>query len=118
MQKRLFEMDKKRDPKYADYYFSSFLFPFTRKKNVENSHAIYCMRWLSLVARVTFKQPLNDVVANIINAIFETTYGHDDVAGYTKDIKVAYEKIKEAKIPFASTVDIKTGKVMLVDSKE
>lgn len=118
LQKRLFEMDKKDDCNYADYYFSSFISPLTRKKNVENAHPIYCMRWLSLVARVVFNQPLNDVVADFVNAIFETIFSQDDVASYTKDIKISYDKIKEAKIPFASTVDLKTEKILLVDSEE
>lgn len=115
---RLYIIKKQKDPNHADYYLSLFSSPSTRKKNVTNAHAIYCMRYLSLSTRTAFNKPMIDLVTNFVNAIFDTEYAYNDIVGYTKDIKRISEKLNNVNIPFASTVDLKTGKIRLVDSKE
>ena len=105
LKERLFVISKKHDPKYADHYLSLLNSPFTRKKKIDNAHEIYCMRSLVLATRVIFGKPLNDIIANFINQIFnknpDVRYSYDDIISYTKDVKNIDKKLQDASIPFA-----------------
>lgn len=99
----LHAISKRNDPNYADYYFSSFIHPSTRKKNINNSHVIYCMRFLSLEARRLFNKPMTNLITNLVNVIFNTDYCYNDVVGHTKDIKNIHERLGDVNFPFASS---------------
>jgi hypothetical protein len=66
---------------------------------------------------MAFNKPLNEIVANFINDIFETTYSGDDIVSHTRDLKNIREKANNINVTFSTTNKSKDAEEKTVDSE-
>ena len=58
------------------------LYPMTRQSRDKNSLAIFYMRSIYLFFKESFKKPMYEIIADIVNTIFNTKYTETDAVKY------------------------------------
>ncbi|HAU0276681.1 hypothetical protein ACTOV9_00635 [Legionella pneumophila] len=73
-------------------YFNNGFWPLSRKKNVDNALAIFFVRKIYYFFWTEFGKPMKNHISVLISAIFDISWGHDEIQKHCKRMDSIIER--------------------------